>query len=163
MRRFIIIGLLLFVLLITGGCTQQQEPSDTPEATTTQEPSITPSPAPNPIAATTQELTPGTCTGVTSAEAKELIDNNPDLVIIDISVHYADGHIPGAINYIVATGEFTQAIPTLDKNKKYLIYCHINFVSEPTAQKLADAGVKNVYWLEDTYPEWVDAGYPVEK
>lgn len=167
MRRFIIISALLFVLLFTGGCTQQQEPSTTsestpiPVATTTQEPPTTPTPIP--VASTTQELTPGTCTGVNSAEAKELIDKNPDMVIIDVSIHYADGHLPGAINYAGATGAFTQAISTLDKSKKYLIYCHIDFVSESAAQKLADAGVQNVYWLEDLYSDWVDAGYPVEK
>ena len=36
---------------------------------------------------------------VTAAEAKELIDNNPELIIIDVSPSYDNGHLPGAVNY----------------------------------------------------------------
>ena len=100
---------------------------------------------------------------VSPAEAKALIDTNPDLIIIDVSPNYAQGHLPGAINYYLGDGLLDEAIPNLDKNKKYLVYCHVDSVAISGAQKLVDAGFKNVYRLQGNYSAWVDAGYPIEK
>lgn len=100
---------------------------------------------------------------VTPAEAKELIDTVPDLVIIDVSPKYAEGHLPNAINYYAGDGSLDKAIPNLDKNKPYLVYCHVDSVSILGAQKLVDAGFKTVYRLQGNYSAWVNAGYPIEK
>jgi rhodanese-related sulfurtransferase len=100
---------------------------------------------------------------VTPAKAKELIDTVTDLVIIDVSPKYAEGHLPKAINYYAGDGSLDKAIPTLDKNKPYLVYCHVDSVSILGAQKLVDAGFRPVYRLQGNYSAWVDAGYPVEK
>lgn len=99
---------------------------------------------------------------VTAAEAKDLFDNNPDLIIIDVSPHYDDGHIPGAINYYVGDGSLDAAIPSLDKSKEYLVYCHVDSAAISGAQKLVDAGFSPVYRLRGNYKAWVDAGYPIE-
>ena len=133
MRNYIIIGILLVTLVFIGGCTQQQE------------------------------STQGTYVDVSPAEAKELIDTNPDLIIIDVSPRYAQGHLPGAVHYYLGDGSLDKAIPTLDKSKTYLVYCHVDSVARQGAQKLVDAGFQNVYRLEGNYSAWVDAGYPIEK
>lgn len=99
---------------------------------------------------------------VSAAEAKDLIDNNQDLVIIDVSPNYDQGHIPGAINYYVGDGSLDDAIPSLDKNKEYLVYCHVDSAAISGAEKLVNAGFSPVYRLEGNYQAWVDAGYPVE-
>jgi rhodanese-related sulfurtransferase len=99
---------------------------------------------------------------VTAAEAKELIDTKPDLIIIDVSPNYDDGHIPGAINYYIGDGSLDDAIPTLDKTREYLVYCHVDSASIGGAQKLVDAGFTMVYRLEGNYQAWIDAGYPIE-
>ena len=99
---------------------------------------------------------------VTAAEAKELIENNPDLIILDVSPKYDDGHLPGAINYYIGDGSLDDIIPTLDKEAKYLVYCHTDAASIPGAQKLVDAGFTDVYRLEGNYAAWVDAGYEIE-
>ena len=99
---------------------------------------------------------------VTAAEAKDLIDTKPDLIIIDVSPNYDAGHIPGAINYYIGNGSLDTAIPTLDKNKEYLVYCHVDSASIGGAEKLVDAGFTKVYRLEGNYQAWVDAGYPIE-
>ena len=101
-------------------------------------------------------------TDVTAAEAKDLIDTTPGLVIIDVSPMYAQGHIPGALNYYVGDGSLDAAIPTLDPNASYLVYCHTDTASIQGAQNLVDAGFTNVYRLEGNFAAWVDAGYPVE-
>lgn len=100
---------------------------------------------------------------VTPLEAKLLIDDNPSLVIIDVSPLWADGHIPGAVNHPVGDGSLDAAIPTLDKKGMYLVYCHGDGPSIAGAQKLIDAGFENVYRLEGNYGAWVAAGYDIEK
>ena len=95
-------------------------------------------------------------------EAKELIDSTPDIVIIDVSPFYAQGHIPGSINYYLGDGSLDDAIPTLDKSKIYLVYCHVDSVSIAGANRLIEAGFENVYRLIGNYAAWVEAGYPVE-
>jgi adenylyltransferase/sulfurtransferase len=133
MRVYLLAGVVLLTFLIIGGCTQPQTSSQV------------------------------MYTDVTPAEAKKLIDENPDLIIIDVSPSYAQGHLPGAINYYVGDGSLDKAIPTLEKSKKYLVYCHVDSAAIQGAQKLVDAGFKNVYRLEGNYRAWVDAGYPIEK
>jgi len=95
-------------------------------------------------------------------EAKELIDNTADLIIIDVSPYYDQGHIPGAVHYYIGDGSLDDAIPSFDKNKTYLVYCHVDSVAIQGANKLIDAGFENVYRLEGNYSAWVEAGYPVE-
>lgn len=109
-----------------------------------------------------QQEDTSTYTDVSPAEAKKLIEDNPDLIIIDVSLFYEQGHIPGAVNYPAGDGSLDRAIPILEKNEKYLVYCHSDTVSIQAAQKLVDAGFKNVYRLEGNYRAWVDAGYDVE-
>ncbi|MBW2996584.1 rhodanese-like domain-containing protein [Candidatus Woesearchaeota archaeon] len=100
---------------------------------------------------------------VSPMKAKELIDTNPNLIVIDVSPHYDNGHLPGAVHYYLGDGSLDAAIPTLDKEKDYLVYCHVDSVAIAGAQKLIDAGFTTVYRLEGNYGAWVDAGYPIEK
>lgn len=101
-------------------------------------------------------------TDISAAEAKQLIDGNPDVIIIDVSPSYAAGHLPGAVNHYVGDGSLDAEIPTLDENATYLVYCHAESASRQGAQKLVDAGFTNVYRLEGEYQAWIDAGYPIE-
>ena len=101
-------------------------------------------------------------TDLTPAEAKTLIDSTPDIVIIDVSPHYDEGHIPGAVHYYLGDGSLDAAIPTLDDSKTYLVYCHVDSVAQAGAEKLVEAGFMDVYRLEGNYGAWVDAGYPIE-
>ena len=109
-----------------------------------------------------EETTSGSYIDVTPAEARELIDNNPDLIIIDVSPVYDQGHLPGAVSYYLGDGSLDDAIPNLDKNGKYLVYCHSTSVAITGSQKLIDAGFETVYRLDGNYSAWVSAGYEVE-
>jgi rhodanese-related sulfurtransferase len=104
----------------------------------------------------------GNYTDISAAEAKQLIDENQDVIIIDVSPDYDFGHLPGAVSYYLGDGSLDAAIPMLDKNVTYLVYCHTESPSRQGAQKLVDAGFMNVYRLEGDYQAWVDAGYPIE-
>jgi len=131
-KGIVICGILLISIVLISGCTDQQQNGEIGYI------------------------------DVTAQEAKELIDTNPDLIIIDVSPNYDNGHIPGAINYYIGNGSLDDAIPILDKNKEYLVYCHVDSASITGAKKLVDAGFTKVYRLEGNYQAWIDAGYPVE-
>lgn len=102
-------------------------------------------------------------TDLEPVKAKELIDKTPGIVILDVSPNYAKGHLPGAINHPVGDGSLDKAIPKLDKNKTYLVYCHGEAPARLGAQKLVDAGFTKVYRLAGEYKGWVAAGLPIEK
>lgn len=147
MRRYIITGIILVLLFGVAGCSQ-------PEADTPPAPTPTPEPVPTPET--------GGYVDVTPAEAKALIDSDPDLIVIDVSPAYDEGHLPGAVSYPLGDGTLEAVIPMLDKDATYLVYCHVNSVAIAGAQALIDAGFMKVYRLEGNYSAWVDAGYPIE-
>jgi rhodanese-related sulfurtransferase len=101
-------------------------------------------------------------TDVSAMEARALIDENEDLVIIDVSPYFDDGHVPGALNYPISSGAFDEILPSLDSEDMYLIYCHGDSPSISASEKLVDAGFEMVYRLEGNYQAWVDAGYDIE-
>jgi len=110
----------------------------------------------------TEQQTQSGYIDISAADARELITTEPDLIIIDVSPNYAIGHLPGAVNYYLGDGSLDDAIPTLDKTKPYLVYCHVDSVAISGAQKLVDAGFSTVYRLEGNYQAWVDAGFDTE-
>lgn len=165
------------IAIVFSGCVQTDP--DSMQTTTATSETMTTTTAPaetTPTTTTPAETTPVdtmtptetmettvTYQDLTPAEAKELIDNTPDLIIIDVSPNYDEGHLPGAVNYYAGDGSLDEAIPSLDKDKTYLVYCHVDSVSILGAQKLIDAGFTSVYRLAGNYAAWVDAGYEIEK
>ena len=94
--------------------------------------------------------------------AYQMVMDNSNLMIIDVSPKYADGHLPGAANYYIGDGSLDEVISILSSQSDYLIYCHTDSASILGAQKLVDAGFENVYRLEANYAGWVEAGFKVE-
>lgn len=170
----IVLALVMGATLVVG-CSDSSEKTDTGETMMEEEDmemETTESATPEEMEEETEEslpasgipeAQPGSYTDLTAAQAKQLIDTTPGLVIIDVSPHYAEGHIPGAVNYYLGDGSLENAIPTLDKNATYLVYCHVDSASIGGAQALVDAGFTKVYRLAGNYAAWVDAGYPVEQ
>jgi len=134
---------MAIVLVVCTGCTQTTTPA-----------AVSPPPV-----TTVAVMTASGYTDLTPAQAKNLIATEKDLVIVDVSPLYANGHIPGAISIPLET--LDGKIPTLDKTKTYLVYCHGDAPSIAGAQKLVDAGFMKVYRLAGNYAAWVSAGYPV--
>jgi len=102
-------------------------------------------------------------TDISVVAAKSKMDADPSIVVVDVSPYYKNGHIPGAVNYPVGSGALDKAIPTMDKNKTYIVYCHADVPAISGAQKLVDAGMAKVYRIIGNYQAWVDAGYEIEK
>ncbi len=94
--------------------------------------------------------------------AVELMEELDGLVVIDVSPHYEEGHLPNAVHYYLADNSLDRAIRSrLDSRRAYLVYCHVDSVSILGARKLAEAGFGRVFRLEGNYRGWVEAGYPV--
>ena len=144
MKKILFILGTIAIIIFIAGCAQEaiQKETQTAEQPTEQEPI--------------------TYMDVSPAEAKNLIDTTPDLIVIDVSPHYDRGHLPGAVHYYLGDGSLDAAIPSLDPNGKYLVYCHVDSVAISGAQKLIDAGFTTVYRLDGNYGGWVAAGYEVE-
>ena len=171
MKKRLMITMIISVFTITilslslTNCTSPQEDVETqmPETTVTEEKMAEDITMEENTNETMGKENMSSYIDVTPQEAKKLIDENPGLIIIDVSPNYDNGHLPGAVSYYIGDGSLEKAIPSLDPNGKYLVYCHVDSVAIAGAQALVDAGFKNVYRLAGNYAAWVDAGYPVEK
>ena len=99
-----------------------------------------------------------TYTDLEPKEAKDLIDTSTNLIVIDVSPHYDAGHLPGAIHYYLADGSLDAAIPDLDKEATYLVYCHHGMRSLKAAQLLRRHGLRATSMKGgiDTWAEKVD-------
>ena len=85
------------------------------------------------------------------------------VTVIDVrpEQEYAAGHLPGAIN--IPPQELELRLKSLDTSQDVVAYCrgpHCVF-SYDAVEKLRLNGV-NACRLEDGFPEWKSAGYPVE-
>jgi len=88
--------------------------------------------------------------------AKALIDYAENLVIVDVSELYDQGHIAGAIN--IPLTDLESRISQLEITKPHLVYCHSLAAAKQAAQILIDNQVESVYVLEGNYQGWVDSG-----
>jgi len=165
-KLLLIIVIITLIVTLLAGCEQASPTTETmsSQAMSSQEPTMTESISASSMAVSEAmgEVKDG-YTDVEPADAKKLMDSTPDLVIIDVSPNYDEGHLPGSINYYLGDGSLDDAIPGLDKEKTYLVYCHVDSVSIAGAKKLVDAGFEKVYRLKGNYSGWIAAGYPIEK
>ena len=67
-------------------------------------------------------------------------------MILDVRTpaEYSSGHLDGAQLLDFNSGEFTSAIPTLDKDLEYLIYCRSGNRAGQAMKQLQDAGFTRV-------------------
>lgn len=101
------------------------------------------------------------------AQVKELFDSK-DAVFIDAregSV-FQQGHIQGATSFPLADLEsnlpaFLKKVPS---ETNLVIYCggYGCHDSKNLGEKLLQQGFRQIFIFEGGYPEWKDAGYPIE-
>ena len=170
-KKCIVLFLALACSILAAGCTQTAPAPAVPVATTppasVPAPTTAATPAVPVLTAVPAVQTSATAlldapgyVDLTPAEAKDLMETEKDLVIIDVSPYYGRGHLPGAIS--IPLSMLDEKIPSLDRKKTYLVYCHADGPSISGARKLVSAGFPNVYRLAGNYAAWTAAGYPVE-
>lgn len=100
---------------------------------------------------------------ITVEQAKELIETNPSLVILDVRTdwEFEEGHIEGAIN--IPVEELQQRLGELNPGDEILVYCRVGNRSRRAAQILADNGFSRIYNMLGGIEAWKQAGYPTVK
>jgi phage shock protein E len=96
-------------------------------------------------------------------EGHDLIESmGAELTIIDVRTpdEFVTGHIEGAVNSDVESGQFSTYLATLDKTAPYAVYCHSGRRAAIAAQAMIDAGFTTVYDIGGI-ADWQAAGYPV--
>lgn len=86
---------------------------------------------------------------MTSQEARDMIEANPDAVVIDVreETEYCSigGHVPSSLNYPWNSGVFQEAYTEFPDNVPILIVCRSGNRSHQAANYLDSLGFSNVY------------------
>lgn len=84
---------------------------------------------------------------ITADEAKDIIDNEEDIIILDVRTEeeYAEGHIENALQ--LSSTEISDSVEELipDKDAKILVYCRSGNRSEGATRDMLELGYTNVY------------------
>lgn len=99
---------------------------------------------------------------VTVQETKRLIEEKPDLVVLDVRTpsEYEDGHLPRAIN--IPVDDLLERLDELDRGDEILVYCRTGNRSTRAVGYLNDNGFTRLYHMVDGIVAWVEAGYTLE-
>ena len=89
----------------------------------------------------------------------------PDVVLIDVRTpgEYEAGFIPGAINIDFKSPDFSQRIDSLDKSRKYMLYCAGGGRSDNAAELMKEKAFENVRSLEGGLSAWTANGLSVKR
>jgi adenylyltransferase/sulfurtransferase len=97
-------------------------------------------------------------TDVTFAQAKELIDSDAPLTVIDVREpnEYCDkkGHIPGSLNYPWRSGILQKEYKQLSADNPILVVCRSGNRSNLAAAFLRSKGFKHVYDMLGGMRSW---------
>ena len=139
MKRLLLI-LLVIALTLAVGCTKSS-----PEITA----DITPQPSP-------------IIKDITTQEAYALIEENPDLIIIDVRTpeEFAQEHLENAINIDSYSDTFRDELDNLDKDKTYLIYCAVGGRSADALAIMQELGFMEAYNMLGGINQWKQDGLP---
>lgn len=80
--------------------------------------------------------------------------SDPQLIDVRTPEEYAQGNIPGSVNYNIKGVDFMQKISQLDKNKPVFVYCQAGGRSKKSAKKMKSLGFKEIYELAPGYSQW---------
>ncbi|MBL9130826.1 MAG: rhodanese-like domain-containing protein [Verrucomicrobiaceae bacterium] len=87
------------------------------------------------------------------------------VVIIDVRTpdEFKDGHIKGAKNIDISSGDFEAQLGKLDKTQPTLVHCQAGGRSMRALKVFQKLGFEKLIHLDDGFGGWEAAGKPVEK
>lgn len=139
MKRLLVAVILL--LLVTGlaGCAKQPATTDPGDGTSGD--------------------TNRTIVEVDAKKVEELLQTDRDLVIIDVSGKWADGHIVGALDTpLDKLQEIINGNFTLSASKHYVVYAHDEETSKSAAEMMLKSSFTVINRLVGGYDAWVANG-----
>jgi rhodanese-related sulfurtransferase len=97
-------------------------------------------------------------TDISPQQAKELIDTNEQLLVVDVreTSEYCStkGHIPGAVNYPWLSGVLEEKHQELPLERDILVVCQSGHRSAAAADFLDTRGFKNIYDMQGGMSAW---------
>jgi rhodanese-related sulfurtransferase len=110
----------------------------------------------------TLALAPVNYVNVDVSQAKQMIESNPNLVILDVRTQgeYDSGHIQNAT--LIPVSELAGRLGELEKDREILVYCAAGGRSATASQTLVDNGFLKVYKMLGGITAWKTAGYRIE-
>ena len=140
-KRLATAAMLLTLALVLTGCTTAANTGEQPAATAGQTGATI-----NDGSAESQPQTTGVYTLITAEKAKEMLDSNQKVTLLDVRelTEYASGHIKGA--KLLSLGDIPDKAATAlpDKNATILVYCRSGSRSRAAANELISQGYTNV-------------------
>ena len=111
--------------------------------------------------ANVNEITDAAYITITVDEAKQMMDENQRIVILDVRTlaEYKSGHIDGS--KLIPLLELEERINAIDGNSAVIVYCRSGVKSEKDSKILLDHGFDKVYNIRGGLNAWQDAGFPV--
>ncbi|MFM2395332.1 MAG: hypothetical protein RLZZ546_3315, partial [Bacteroidota bacterium] len=103
-----------------------------------------------------QDIQQPVISNVNTADAKNLIANNQDLVVLDVRTpeEIANGKIDKALEININDPGFQASLEKLDKSKPVLVYCKAGGRSARACEIMSKIGFKKVYNLEQGFDGW---------
>ena len=104
---------------------------------------------------------------VTNVEAEAFLSqiSSGEVIVLDVRTpeEFNAGHLSGALNLDVQSGQFETELPKLDKAATYAIYCRSGRRSTIAAEKMANAGFTNIInFNQGGFAELAQAGAQTE-
>ena len=86
------------------------------------------------------------CGNSQTSQETAVAQSQGEQIIIDVrtSEEYSTGHLPGARNLDLNSGDFAAALAGLDKDAPYLLYCRSGNRSGMALEMMQQAGFTNV-------------------
>ena len=86
-----------------------------------------------------------------------------DTIVIDVrsSEEYATGHLEGSLLLDLNSGDLVNALPTLDPDLKYLVYCRSGNRAGQAAALMEQAGISDVTNLGSVEDATAATGLPI--
>ncbi len=90
------------------------------------------------------------------AKAKKIMSNSKNYVLLDVRTpsEIANGKIGNALEMDIKSPDFKSKLSKLDKDKQYIVYCHVGGRSTNAMKIMKDMGFKQVYNLMPGYKGW---------
>ncbi len=97
--------------------------------------------------------------------AKDLLDKNPAIVVIDVRTEgeFKAGHVKGGALIDVFDKEFAAKVGKLDRSKTYLVHCKVGGRSTRALATFEKLGFQQVVHMDGGFDAWKAAGLPVAK
>ena len=144
------------------GCSSDSTPSGTSAETVAPSDAAAATPDASTASA---ESSPAQSGGVrlVSADEAQTLANDSGVSIIDIRTpeEFAQGHIAGATELDFYAADFRDQLDGLDRNGRYLIYCHSGNRSGQARAMMTELGFADVADLDGGITAWDAAGKPI--